>query len=409
LSANSTCRKKVCFYSVDNVSNAEAIKESAAFKIDKEPPAVWNYRINATPDVYYGDLRLYPLDSLEFSVNASDLRNVSKVIVTIINPIGEAKNYSLTPITPNFTNDTWRFTYDKTSLLGTYLITKLYANDTLGNFFVNDSVNISFLVVNGSVKVALGETNEIDAGTNKKFNLTFNFNKTFEAPKISVYIPPNSPANTSQPPNYINQTPYTCYFGATGCALAYGFDNQPYITWMNATGIGNNTSLSILAEKMKAATPVKDTNDWWISRFRGIDFSNLTKIKTPFLNITRILCDGNTTCIVYQNKAFNLTVEIQNAFIANEHTGNAYNVSASYESSIGSNTSFVNYTLASGSLQNVTWVLNITEAGNYTFTLKAWEFTKQYNATPRSVLIQVKDTVPPKIISLNGEPIIFST
>jgi hypothetical protein len=379
---------------VGNVNDTQKV----SIYIDNTPPLTWAYFTNLTLDSTYGDFRIYPKDAVIFIVNVSDIANVSHVILNVTK-LGIETSFPLSLLTGDLKNGTWQLTYSLTDTIGLYNFTKLYTNDSLGNVFINLSVNIPFLVVNGSVKVALGETNEIDAGTNKKFNLTFNFNKTFEAPKISVYIPPNSPANTSQPPNYINQTPYTCYFGTTGCALAYGFDNQPYITWMNATGIGNNTSLSILAEKMKAATPVKDTNDWWISRFRGIDFSNLTKIKTPFLNITRILCDGNTTCVVYQNKAFNLTVEIQNAFIANEHTGNAYNVSASYESSIGSNTSFVNYTLASGSLQNVTWVLNITEAGNYTFTLKAWEFTKQYNATPRSVLIQVKDTVPPKIIS----------
>jgi len=368
--------------------------DSSWFYIDRVPPVAWNYRVDVEEDPVYKDRRIYPNTPITFYVNVSEnVTFVDKVIVTLSTST-EEQNLTLSPLTQNLKNDTWKFSYIPSSL-GYYNFTKIYANDTLGNVF-SDWINISVLVVNGSAFVTLDNSNETDAGKNATLVLTFYFNKTFTNPNILIYIPPNSPANYNQTPNYFNVSPYVC----NNCSLSYKYDRLLNITALNVTGLGNVTILN-LSVVIRAGMPLIDTIDAWVFSSLGTSYTNYTKIKTPFLNITRIFCDNSVECLVLPAKPFNLTVELENVQ-TEAHAGKAYNVFAWFKDTLANNTAVGD--IASGSITNVTWsgvVLNTT--GNYTFTFGAWEQTKNYNATSKSFTIQVKDVDPPIISSPTWE------
>jgi len=376
----------------DTVGNLAT--DLSRFYIDRVPPVAWNYRVDVEEDPVYKDKRIYPNTPITFYVNVGEnVTFVDKVIVTLSTSTSE-QNFTLSPLTQNLKNDTWKFSYIPSSL-GYYNFTKIYANDTLGNVF-SDWINISVLVVNGSAFVTLDNSNETDAGKNATLVLTFYFNKTFTNPNILIYIPPNSPANYNQTPNYFNVSSYVC----NNCSLLYKYDSLLNITALNVTGLGNVTTLN-LSVVIRAGMPLIDTIDAWVFSFLGTSYINYTKIKTPFLNITRIFCDNFIECSVLPTKPFNLTVELENVQ-TEAHTGKAYNVFAWFRNTLANNTAVGD--IASGSITNVTWsgiVLNTT--GNYTFIFGAWEQTKNYNATSKSFVIQVRDVDPPTISSPRWE------
>jgi len=374
-------------------SNEQSATDISWFYIDRTPPKAENFSLDVEEDTKYGNKRVYPNTPVTFYVDVSeDVAYVDKVIVTLTTPTAE-QNFTLTPLTQNLKSDRWKLTFVPT-VLGMYNYTRIYANDTLGNTFT-DTVGISFFVVNGSFYVTLDSSNETDAGVNITLRLVFDFNKTFSSPNVLFYVPPNSPANTNQTPNYFNISSYSC-----NCALSYIYNSLNQTTGINATGIGNVTNIT-LSVNVSVGTPSSNIIDSWTATFRAVSYANSTKIKTPFLNITRIFCNDSLECSVIPANPFNLTVEVENVQTATS-TGRAYNVFVWFKDSLANTTALGN--MVSGNVSNVTWsgiVLNTT--GNYTFTFGAWEQTKNYNATSKSFVIQVKDVDPPIISSPTWE------
>jgi len=368
----------------DNINNLAT--DVSWFYVDRVPPTAWNYRTDVEEDPVYKDRRIYTNTQVTFYVNISEnVTLVDKVVVTLSMPTGE-QNFTLSALTQNLKNDTWKLAYTPTTL-GMYNYTKIYVNDTLGNLFSGD-VGISFLVVNGSFSVTLDSGNETDAGMNSTLRLTFEFNKTFASPNVLFYIPPNNPANTNQTPNYFNVSRYAC-----NCTLSYVYNSRNQTTAINVTGIGNLTNIT-LSVNISVGTPSTDTIDSWIAAFGTVRYTNSTRIKTPFLNITRMFCNNSVDCSVLPSKPFNLTVEIQN-LQTETHTGKAYKVFAWFKDGLANSSAVGD--MSSGNVTNVTWVVTLNTTGNYTLIFGAWEQTKQYNATPKSFTIQVRDVDPPVI------------
>ncbi len=349
------------------------------FVVDDSPPETSNYSFNVT-DSFYNDTRLYVGESLLFYVNVSDATNVSSVIATI-NSSNIEENITLSPSNGNLTNDIWNFTYTPTTV-GEYKIKYLYVSDTLGNTErLNETViNSTFTVVNASLSVKLSGQKSINSGFNETLNISFNFNKTVTNPNLVVYVP-NS---------YTNLTSYTCSFGNSCSIVKTG-------NTLNVTTSGSGHLLYV-SSTIKANTPENDTNTTWLTEFNNANYSDITTIKTPLLNITEILCNGNSSCIVYQNIPFNLSVVVANQN-QSEHSGDARNVYVNFTSTPASNMSKIG-DLSSGHIEVKNWTLNISSAGSYIFTIKVWEtYAGAYNTTVNKTVI-VKDTEPPELLEV---------
>ena len=300
----------IIFNVSDGKNNASA---SSWFFIDKTPPELVGWSLNIAIDPGYNDRRIFKGEEVVFSVNVSEeIKEVDKVVATLIFPNFSAYNYSLIPENNNYTKDRWKFSFSPGEL-GTYNITKIYANDTLGN--LNEAeINLSFKVVRPLLEVALGENNEIDAGQEKNFSLIFNFNKTVSSENLTLYIPEY----------YTNLTNWNC----VNCTIEQ----------LNLTTEANITAIK-LTTILCAGTPKQDLNSTWYLEFREKNYTGETKIKTPSLNIT-VLCNGNSSCIVNQSESFNLTVIVENIQNAN-HTGASYNTTLNFSCQVFSNSSFL--------------------------------------------------------------------
>lgn len=383
------------FFWANNTNGLDA-SVSAWFGIDTTPPFAEEYKLNVTVDPYFNDRRLFVGEAFSFSVNLSDPRNVSGAWFTVATPL-TTFNASLKLIEGTPAKGQWQYELN-TSELGTYELLAIYANDTVGNLFLNQSLNLRVLAVNATLHALLNQSSSVDAGQIVILNLTFDFNKTVSAPSLTIYIPPNSPARLNLTPHYSNSTSYNCYFG-TGCSVQASYDNQPAPTLLNLTTSGSDHKLMLNAT-LRASTPSNDTQSTWLVSFRNWLHPSSTQILTPYLRV-EAYCDSNAQCTVYQNRAFNLTLNVSNLHTAGIHTGTAHGLLASFENvelAIGYAQHLGN--LASGEfVLTYPQQLNITEAGEYEFVLKAEENTGRYG-TQATKLITVLDTVPPQVLSV---------
>jgi len=394
-------RYNVTIVATDNVSNANST-ESTMMVVDNSAPSVAAYALNASVDSVYGDTRIYTGDAIRFSVAVADATNVSSVVATM-----NGTNYTLSPESSNYTNDTWSVAFSGASSVGTYQITALYANDTSGNAFANLSVGMSFKSVNGSLEVLLGSDDATEASLNETLNLTFAFNKTVSSASAVAYVPPNNASNYTQTPSYINFTAYNCSFG-TSCAVTAYLGTQSKPTRLTVTGSGSNATLSVMSY-LQANAPSEDAYENWTMVYRGTAYQDTARTRTPYLNISSVLCGGSAACTVNQNQAFSVVAVVDNNQTV-VHTGTAFDAWARINSTVcAASASIDNITSGGSNSTNASsWTCNITSAGNYTFDFDAWDRTQAYNATRKSVNVEVNDTEPPRItnISWTGDNII---
>ncbi len=373
------CEKYISYYSLDNAGNNETVKNSSLIRIDKKPPEIRDCIINISEDQNFNDSRIYLGDSVNFSTNVTDLREVSKAIISVIKP-SKSENISLSLKSGNQTNGTWTTSITPTEI-GLYNITKVFANDSLGN--LNETkINLSFKVVEPSIKIDFKENNEIDAGRNSSFNLTFNFNKTVSNQNLTLYIPDY----------YSNLTPWNC----VNCTFS---NPNVTVSQKNITGLKLNTSIS-------AGTPDQDLNSTWNLEFLGENYSETTKIKTPLLNITNITCDrcnyfNETTCIVNQSRGFYLNFTIKNENLTN-HTGEAYNVLFNLSSGIKEKSVSLG-NLEPNSSNHTKINFNISDVGIYTLNIRVEEGTGNYTTT-KSYKVKVEDIKLPDFLGRSWDP-----
>jgi hypothetical protein len=369
--------------SVGNLNSTESVNAT----VDNSAPVVSNYAFNVSRDAVYGDVRIYQGEAIRFAVEVSDATNVSSVKATL-----NGANYTLSAVNGNHTNDTWHFVCTSTGQPGLRSLTHLYVNDTHGNAFANASVGLAFLIVNGSVNASLGSGTAIDASCNETLNLTFGFNKTVSGPSMLVYIPPNNASNYTQPPNYGNVSGYNCSFG-TNCSLQAYYGGRSSPTRLNATGNGSGIALTLMSY-LRAGTPAADTYDNWTVSYMAGSYACATRIRTPYLNISNVSCDGGQ-CVVDQNAAFTLAVTVDNNQTS-EHTGTAKDVQVTVSSGMCANTSSLG-NISSGGSNSTSWACNLTSAGNLSFTFSAWDATQAYNASRRTATVQSMDTEKPAV------------
>ena len=363
----------IIFNVTDGTNNAS---DSSWFYIDKTPPSLSNWSLNIEDDLNYGNKRIYDGEEVIFSVNVSEeVKQVDEVIVTIIFPNALSYNYTLEPENNNYTQDRWSFSFFPVQF-GTYNITKIFANDSLGNLNEID-INLNFIVVKPSIKINFEGDNEIDAGQNSSFNLSFNFNKTVSNQSLILYIPSY----------YSNLSAWNC----TNCSLV---NNQ-----LNLTSDNNITTIK-LQTNLLAGIPEQDINSTWNLEFRGENYSSWTKIKTPLLNLS-ILCNGNSSCVVNQSQSFNLTVIVYN--LKNEnHTGNSYNINLTFSCfDLNITNSTIIENLTSGSNSSYNWSYNITKAGNFSCIYLAIDRNNYIKQVSKNLI--VVDREPPQIISTYWE------
>ncbi len=364
------CEKYISYYSLDKAGNNETVKNSSFIKIDKKPPEIRDCIINISEDQNFNDSRIYLGDSVNFSTNVTDLREVSKVSVNITNSsTSEIKILDLK--NGNLTNGTWTTSITPTEV-GLYNITKVFANDSLGNLNETEP-NLSFRVVEPWIELKFEENRKIDAGQNSSFNLTFNFNKTVSNQNLTLYIP-NS---------YLNLTSWNCQ----NCSIV------ETNTQINLTTEENATNLK-LTTILLAGTPSQDLNSIWNLGFRGKNYSETTKIRTPLLNLS-VFCNQNETCEIDQSTKFNLSIFVENIGNLN-HTGKARDVNLSFSCQVFSNSSSLgNISSDSNETKNFSEIFN--NPGTYTCIFNLTEETKKYGKGITKV-ITVRDTEPPELL-----------
>ena len=355
----------VIFNVTDGTNNASA---SSWFFIDKTPPNLTNWNLNIKTDINYNDRRIYKGEEITFSINASDQRGVNLISVFISGPTNSTKNLTLSA--GNSTKGIWRTSITPTTL-GNYIFFNLSAEDSLGNKkLLNETeINLSFKVVEPSIKVNLGENNEIDAGQESSFNLTFNFNKTVSNQNLTLYVPDY----------YTNLTNWNC----TNCE----------INNLNLTTDENITTIK-LTTIVHAGTPDQDLNSTWNLEFQGENYSEITKIKTPFLNLS-VFCNSNSSCIVNQSQNFNLTVLVENIKNIN-HSGTARDVYLNFSCQKFSNSSYFG-NITSGSNTTKNWTEVFEEPGIYTCIFNLTDSTGKYTKIFEKN-IEVKDTEKPEFL-----------
>ena len=363
------------------------------FVVDNSPPVFWSPVFDISLDAFYPGKRIYQNETVCFRVNVSD-RHVDSVIATIDAPYG-VYNYSLLPIGGNYSVDVWNITLYNTSVVGAYTVSAVYVNDTLGNVNVTYSDPDEFLVVCGGFLVTLDGEDNIFAGENRSINITFDFNRTLDNPNMTVYVPLNSPWNTSADVYFFNNSVFGCEFGNGSCSLEFGTDANGSI--LNITVFGNSSGrvMSVYSGSVAGVSPLNDSNVTWYADLLGYVYSDTTLIRTPYLNITSVLCNGLLVCVVNQSEEFVLNVTLDNKYISGNHTGDAYDVAL--DVSIGS-AMLLNYTygdIGSGSSNSSAWSVNVTSAGNFTMSFVAGDATLEYNSSVFNVSLGVKDTESP--------------
>jgi len=353
----------IIFNVTDETNNAS---DSSWFFIDKTPPNLTNWNLNIETDINYNDRRIYKGEEINFSINASDQRGVNPISVFISGPTNYTKN--LTLFAGNSTNGIWRTSITPTTP-GNYVFSNLSAEDSLGNKkLLNETeINLSFKVVEPSIELNIGENNEIDAGQDSSFNLTFYFNKTLSNQNLILYIPDY----------YTNLTNWNC----TNCQI----NNLNLTTEENITTIKLTTIIH-------AGIPEQDLNSTWNLEFQGENYSETTKIKTPFLNLS-VFCNSNSNCIVNQSQNFNLTVLVENIKNIN-HSGTAIDVYLNFSCQKFSNSSYLG-NITSGSNTTKNWTEVFDEPGIYTCT---FNLTDSTGSKIFEKNIEVKDTKKPEFL-----------
>ncbi len=383
----------ISVYANDTVGNVNS-SQYVTITVDNTPPVPGNYSFDASQDPTFGDYRIYTQGSIIFYANVTDATNVSKVIASI-----NGVNSTMVLLSGSLNSGVWYVSYTNTTGLGTYTVSNLYANDTLGNSrtISQGTMGKNFTVVNATVGVLIGGTNSIGASDTQGLSINFSFNKTVASPNVMMFIPPNTLSNFAQAPNYANASAYVCSFGS-GCTVVFSNDSSGKITLVNITGIGNGTTLNITANQTVHTVP-QDSTGTWVARFNSVDYTGTTRIKVPYLNISMVACNGGTTCMVNQDANFTLNVTVANV---NQSTtnGKAFAVAVGYSNQdTGLNSTFALGDMQSNSSYNASWTVNVTRAGNFTFSIIAYDRTLQYNATAESVYINVTDTQPPSVSS----------
>ncbi|RLG15458.1 MAG: hypothetical protein DRN71_01300, partial [Candidatus Nanohalarchaeota archaeon] len=366
---------------------------TVGFIVDNSPPVFWSPVFDISSDAFYPGKRIYQNETVSFRVNVSD-RHVDSVIATIDAPYG-VSNYSLLPMGGNYSVDVWNVTLYNTSVLGAYTVSAVYVNDTLGNVNVTYSDPDEFLVVRGGFLVTLDDEDNIFAGENRSINVTFDFNRTLDNPNMTVYVPLNSLWNTSEDVYFFNNSVFGCEFGNGSCSLEFGTDANGTI--LNITVFGNSSGkvMSVYSSSIAGVSPLNDSNVTWYADILGYVYSDTTLIRTPYLNITSVLCNGLLVCVVNQSEEFVLNVTLDNKYIPGNHTGDAYDVVL--DVNMGS-AMLLNYTygdIDSGSSNSSAWSVNVTSAGNFTMSFVAVDAALKYNSSVFNVSLEVKDTESP--------------
>ena len=362
------------------------------FVVDSAPPTVSGAGFDALVDELYLDKRVYQNESVSFLVNVSD-RQVDSVVATVALPSGVA-NYSLLPVDGNYSCDTWNFTLYDTAQPGLYSVSAIYANDSVGNVNVTSSGLDEFVVVGLEFFVMLDGADYISAGENKSLNLSFDFNRTVDYPNVSFYVPLNSPSNSSEDVYFLNNSVFVCGYGGGGCSLASSVDGDGRVVYVNVSADSSGSYVSVYSESMGALYPLNDSNFTWYADFLGYVYSNSTLVRTPNLNVSSVLCDSVSGCVVNQSEGFVLNVSVDNVYMAGNHTGDAYGVvlyldagSFQLNESLGG--------IGSGGNKNVGWSVNVTSAGNFTMSFVARDATLRYNSSVLNVSLEVLDTERP--------------
>ncbi|RLJ00485.1 MAG: hypothetical protein DRP03_00140 [Candidatus Aenigmatarchaeota archaeon] len=368
------CEKRICYYSSDMAGNKENVKVSGIFKIDKAPPVLTALYINVTDDTIFGDKRVLNGSIIKVYVNLSDTSNVSSVNVTVKTP-SKLFNLTLSLEDGNYSNGTWSnvLVVNET---GIYNLTYIYALDSFNNKLVTYR-GYYFHSVVPRLNILLNNKTFADAGKTYILEMKASFNITLINPVLIIYLPPF----------FENKSVYKCTFSG-GCDITKFGD----VLHVNASGYGTYLSINT---NIFANTIASDTNVSWNTSYNNLQFKNKTIILTPQINITNTWCDGKA-CTVDQNKVFNLTIEVSN-IKSDKHSGTAYNITL--------NITFHNATsalvpigdLPSNSSANITIRVNITEAGNKSISMFAFDGTCSYNSSNTTLIIVVRDKEKPTV------------
>ncbi|MFH1432235.1 MAG: hypothetical protein ABIG84_03380 [archaeon] len=364
--------------------------------VDNLPPVIYNAAFDVAYDSFYLDRRLYTNESVRFMVNVSD-RLVSSVVATVDAPYG-AINYSLLPLNGNYSDDGWNFTLYNTNMTGIYRVSLVYAIDALGNVNVTSDQD-EFIVVGGGFFVSLGGASYISANQNRSVNISIDFNRTLNYPNLTVYVPLNSPWNSSKDVYFLNNSVFACAYGVKGCGISTGVDGSSRVAYMNVSGNSTGSLVSLYSASLSALYPLNDSNVTWYLKVSDRVYSNSTLIRTPYLNLSSVMCNDALSCVVNQSDEFALNVTLDNVYRVGNNTGDAYGVVI--YTSIGSVLQ-LNDTLgdiASGSGRSVALAVNVTSAGNFTVSLVARDAMSRYNSSVLNVSLEVKDTEGPTIIN----------
>ena len=392
-SANQECIKKLCYFSQDVVGNNESVKESAEFKIDFKPPEISNITLNVSTDSFYGNKRIYPGDLVQLNISASDPSNISQINLTL-----NSVNYTLTRVSGNNSYGTWQRTISDTDSLGNYILQYLYLKDSVGNMRILNStdINLSFEVVNGSFSVFLNNTDSVNAGDSANLSLNFLFNFTAINPFLRIAIPPNNFSGAIEEPRYTNLTEYVCLFGNYCNESLYLKNSDVSLINLSMQGSGRNLSVSSI---LQAGKPLNNTNDTWALLYKNLQFSSLTHIHAPKINISNISCNV-TGCSAGQNKSFVLNVSVENVRDS-YHTGNLSFILLNVTNSVRNDSATIQ-NLISNQTSVKSFTFRLPDVGNYTFTFFAHTLDNIYNAT-KIMNITVVDTTPPNITSLSWQ------
>lgn len=362
--------------------------------VDNSLPVVGGSMFDIDVDALYVDKRIYQNEFVSFVVNVSD-RQVDSVVVTVDAPYGQA-NYSLLPLSGNYSYDTWNFTLHNTSMLGGYRVSALYVNDSLGNTKIIVLNLDEFLVVSGGFFVSINGSGAISAYEDRSIDITFGFNRTLDNPNMTLFVPVNTPLNNTHVAYFENNSVFSCVFGAEFCAIDTSLDVSGRVALLNVSGNSMGSMMTVYSDSVTALYPVNDSNMTWYLGISNHVYSNYTLVKTPFLNVSSVLCDGVSACIVNQGEEFVLNTTVVNVNMAGNHTGDVYGVII--DANIGPSLLQLNRSLGdidSGMSRTTSWQVNVTAAGNYTMSIVAVDVTSRYNSSIMNVSLVVKDTETP--------------
>ncbi|MCK5593711.1 MAG: hypothetical protein KAI18_00560, partial [Candidatus Aenigmarchaeota archaeon] len=384
----------------DSLGNL-AYDNTTTFLVKNTAPTASAYDLSVEIDANYGDRRILAGDPVTFSVNLSDTQGVDSAIMTLKQSGYAGVNYTLTPESYNYTDDTWSTTITDTDNKTDYSIYNLYVNDTLGNSITIDqeTINLDFISVAPSTQILFDSiSNTTLAETTTQFNLTVNFNKTMTDTALTIYIPPNTKTSNAVAPAYTNSTLYQCMVPVGTCTSEPTFDtvNNTISIALNLTG--PTTEISLITQDMTSKVESIDKIYNWQVIYDSIDYGTSSKIITPNLNITSVKCDDSYPCRINQNTSFNISVNVTNEYNATNHTGNFYNLSVIY-SIDGTDQTIGLSDILSGNSKNTTFNDLIETPGTYSFTIYATDNASSSYSIDETYSIEIVDTMAPTFVS----------